>query len=758
MTPNTATAQPEQSTEDTPREGTKIYRGRSIAELLPQVRDELGPDAVVLRQREGRTGGLGGFFAQRYVEIEAIAATPHIDLYDGGDMDVYGAASRGDDTAQGAGLARGFEAVAARPAERLVAPSRAPQSLVEAAAMIESAATVAAVPPMAPAPPIAPPVLTAPEPLMASEPQPAIASEPISQPAPIMVAEATPIMAIAESESSASEPEPATAPVPAPAEAPPTITPAEQADEIAAQPPVWPSLPELQAPEVEPTVARTPHLAVEPDSTIEESPADGEPAPASFAQALAAAAEQPLAQESAEVAAEESSREELAQTASTQQSEAPTEPAVDATAAQIAAMEEMLAQTASEPELTELAQPLPAIELIVAQQQDGAGAEQALAAERDVLLAGREAMVADREAMVADREAMVAERETMVGQVEPASVATEADGETTPAMAETMAGPIDPIGVSMPQAPAPEPIAAPAPAEALTMVTPELAEPAVALAEPVAAPQPIQTPLAPPPPQPIRPALGAGELELSEELVAAGMSETLARRLVSQALAHHLPLVPGGALRDAVRAELARSLPQFPSLPPAGAMVALVGPGGSGKTRVAAALAASYRSSSALSVRAMTLGGPQSLTPLAGLLAPHGVAVAAQSPGAECGESSQQRSGVLVVLDTESVSPRDPHGIAQLQAELAARAPDAVLLTMPATIAVSAARALLEALDPLEPSAIVVTHADELDQIGGAIEIAIRSGMPIAYIHDGLELPGALRRADPADLAAAILP
>ena len=68
---------------------TKTYRGRSLEELLPKVRAELGPDAVIVRQREGLTGGVGGFFQKRLVEIEAQApddatpsATPSFDVRD----------------------------------------------------------------------------------------------------------------------------------------------------------------------------------------------------------------------------------------------------------------------------------------------------------------------------------------------------------------------------------------------------------------------------------------------------------------------------------------------------------------------------------------------------------------------------------------------------------------------------------------------------------------------------------------------------
>jgi flagellar biosynthesis protein FlhF len=55
---------------------TTTYRGRSLEELLPQIRAELGPDAIVLRRREGLAGGVGGFFQRPFVEVEARAALP----------------------------------------------------------------------------------------------------------------------------------------------------------------------------------------------------------------------------------------------------------------------------------------------------------------------------------------------------------------------------------------------------------------------------------------------------------------------------------------------------------------------------------------------------------------------------------------------------------------------------------------------------------------------------------------------------------
>jgi flagellar biosynthesis protein FlhF len=53
---------------------TKTYRGRTLDEVLPQIRAELGDDAVILRRREGVVGGIGGFFGRRCVEVDAIAS------------------------------------------------------------------------------------------------------------------------------------------------------------------------------------------------------------------------------------------------------------------------------------------------------------------------------------------------------------------------------------------------------------------------------------------------------------------------------------------------------------------------------------------------------------------------------------------------------------------------------------------------------------------------------------------------------------
>jgi flagellar biosynthesis GTPase FlhF len=88
----------------------KIFRGRNLEELLPRIREELGADAIITRQREGLQGGFAGFFQKQFVEVEARAGTPRVhatarrapvlDVYDDdGDMAPRPAFERGSNDA-----------------------------------------------------------------------------------------------------------------------------------------------------------------------------------------------------------------------------------------------------------------------------------------------------------------------------------------------------------------------------------------------------------------------------------------------------------------------------------------------------------------------------------------------------------------------------------------------------------------------------------------------------------------------------------
>jgi len=54
----------------------KTFQGRSLEDVLPQIREELGPSAVVLGQRTKVQGGVAGFFGTKVVEVTAADRMP----------------------------------------------------------------------------------------------------------------------------------------------------------------------------------------------------------------------------------------------------------------------------------------------------------------------------------------------------------------------------------------------------------------------------------------------------------------------------------------------------------------------------------------------------------------------------------------------------------------------------------------------------------------------------------------------------------
>jgi flagellar biosynthesis GTPase FlhF len=248
------------------------------------------------------------------------------------------------------------------------------------------------------------------------------------------------------------------------------------------------------------------------------------------------------------------------------------------------------------------------------------------------------------------------------------------------------------------------------------------------------------------------------------ELTASGIGADRARALINAAAIHELPFTTGSEttthdLRAALRSAIARSLPIHRALPQGGALIAIVGAGGAGKTRCAAALAAAYNAASTLVTRAVVLGRYDSGAELAGMLEPHGVAVqTAERGGRSAAQLASSRSGEFVVADTPTVTPGDAAAVGILAVELGALAPEDVLLALPATITAAAARRLVSSFMPVGITALIVTHADETDQFGVAAEISLETGLPIAFIHSGLELPGALQPADPVRIAAHLVP
>ena len=233
----------------------------------------------------------------------------------------------------------------------------------------------------------------------------------------------------------------------------------------------------------------------------------------------------------------------------------------------------------------------------------------------------------------------------------------------------------------------------------------------------------------------------------------------MALRLIAKAAAHGNPLASAGGLRDAVRLTLARSLPRAPMLPSDGAAIAFVGSGGAGKTRCVAAVATTYQRASTLPVTAVSLAAldrGHSLVQLVGPgKVPNRIATSSAAAGRHVDEA---RKGGLAIIDTPAVTPANPGAVRALANELEPLSLDAVYVAVPATLGAQPASQVLQALAPLRPSGIVITDADETDQLGVAVELACANGIPVTYIHEGLDLAGSMSAPDPLEVARRLLP
>jgi flagellar biosynthesis GTPase FlhF len=238
-----------------------------------------------------------------------------------------------------------------------------------------------------------------------------------------------------------------------------------------------------------------------------------------------------------------------------------------------------------------------------------------------------------------------------------------------------------------------------------------------------------------------------------------GVSAELARELVEGAAAHTLPLAPRSGLAQAVRTTLAQRIPVAPPLPTRGAAIVVVGAGGTGKTTCCAALLAAYRNGSTLPASFATLTRGAERGDLRLILAPRIVKpIAAGTPRALSALRRSKDDG-LTVVDTPRLSPADKAGIRALALLLGELKPERIVVALPATLGAEAAAQLLSALRPLGANALAVTHVDETDQIGVAIEAACRFSLAPEYLLD-CSPSGAwrLRRVDPSELAGRLLP
>jgi flagellar biosynthesis GTPase FlhF len=244
------------------------------------------------------------------------------------------------------------------------------------------------------------------------------------------------------------------------------------------------------------------------------------------------------------------------------------------------------------------------------------------------------------------------------------------------------------------------------------------------------------------------------ERELMRRLTDRGFGTDFATALVAEAM--HL-VGPGNDATAALQSRIHASLPQPASLPLAGGAIALVGPGGSGKTRAVAAMA-TVCARAGHTVTVARLGTPERSNELAELLRGENVQVIpAMRTRATAAAVDSARARGLVIVDTTSVSAGDRTATEVLAETLAPFALDAVLLAVPATFTARVADRVVQGFDAVRLNGLIATHVDEADGVGAIAQVAIGRRLALGHTHTGLDLATAVATVDPGRLAGALV-
>jgi flagellar biosynthesis GTPase FlhF len=240
---------------------------------------------------------------------------------------------------------------------------------------------------------------------------------------------------------------------------------------------------------------------------------------------------------------------------------------------------------------------------------------------------------------------------------------------------------------------------------------------------------------------------------LREGMVAAGLGADLAADVVEAVVANVAPFATPARLRTLVRNELALRLPVAPAPGPGRRRLAVVGPAGTGKTAAVARVAAAH-AAAGQDVACLTLEPADGGASLRAMLDGSGVKVEAISyedlAVTLLGESAQ-----LVLIDTPAAAPSTGVTVESLGATLRAASVDEVHLAVRAGTASPAAVEMHEHLKGLDPNRILVSAAADTSYIGAAVDVAIRTALPVHYV---AETVVELAPADPRDLASRIVP
>ncbi len=261
---------------------------------------------------------------------------------------------------------------------------------------------------------------------------------------------------------------------------------------------------------------------------------------------------------------------------------------------------------------------------------------------------------------------------------------------------------------------------------------------------PQAEPEPL------PEPDPTEPRRVAA---LREGMVAAGLGADLADDVVDAVVASVAPFATPSRLRTLVRNELALRLPVAPAPGPGRRHLAVVGPAGTGKTAAVARVAAAH-AAAGQDVACLTLEPADGGAALRAMLEGSGVGVEAIAYE-DLAVGLLGASAQLVLIDTPAAAPSSGVTVESLGATLGAAGVDETHLAVRAGTASPAAVEMFENLKGLDPNRILVSAAADTSYIGAALDVAIRTSLPVHYV---AETVVDLAPADPRDLASRVVP